>query len=412
MKSKRIMKATYIASGLVLAMWAAVAGAADDKACLECHGSKQQVTDAAGAMDLKLTPERIERLVKRPAEPGNVHAGIGCADCHPKATDIPHPADTLKDSPCVTCHEDELKAVNNSTHRDPAGGSHLRAPCRACHTAHDVRPAKDPKSATAPVHVASRCLACHDKKEYLVGVHGTAVQLAGLDVAATCVSCHGGHDILAPSEQGSRVARRNISFTCGKCHGRVAEAYRKSVHGAALMANDNPDVPTCVDCHEAHGTLDPVLPKFRLASPKTCGRCHSNEKIMAKYGLSTQVYSTYVADFHGTTAELFRAASPDQPLNQAVCYDCHGYHDVESVRSAGDVQIKQRLLTRCQACHTAATANFLSAWTGHYVPSPTKYRMIYWVRVFYRLVIPGTIGFFLLYIAVDVYGRRRSRRSS
>jgi len=245
-----------------------------------------------------------------------------------------------------------------------------------------------------------------------VGVHGTAVQLAGLDVAATCVSCHGGHDILAPSEQGSRVARRNISFTCGKCHGRVAEAYRKSAHGAALMANDNPDVPTCVDCHEAHGTIDPLLPRFRLASPKTCGRCHSNEKVMRKYGLSTQVYSTYVSDFHGTTAELFRAASPDQPLNQAVCYDCHGYHDVESVRSAGDVQIRQRLLTRCQACHKAATASFLSAWTGHYVPSPTKYRLIYWVRVFYRLVIPGTIGFFLLYIAVDMLGRRRSRRSS
>jgi hypothetical protein len=124
------------------------------------------------------------------------------------------------------------------------------------------------------------------------------------------------------------------------------------------------------------------------------------------------VYSTYVADFHGTTAELFRAASPDQPLNQAVCYDCHGYHDVESVRSSGDAQIKQRLLTRCQACHKAATASFLSAWTGHYVPSPTKYPLIYWVRVFYRLVIPGTIAFFLLYIAVDIVGRRRIRRSS
>ncbi len=412
MNSKRFMNPANIAAFLALAVWAAAAGAADDKACLECHGSKQQVTDAAGALDLKLTSERIERLVKHIAEPGTVHSGLACVDCHPKAAEIPHPADTLKDSPCVTCHEDELKQVNKSAHRDPAGGAQLRAPCWACHRAHDVRSPKDPASSLAPFKVASTCLACHDKSEYLVGVHGTAVELAGLDVAATCVSCHGGHDILAPSEQGSRVARRNISFTCGKCHGRVAEAYRKSAHGAALTANDNPDVPTCVDCHEAHGTVDPLLPKFRLASPQTCGRCHSNEKIMRKYGLSTQVYSTYVADFHGTTVELFRTASPDQPLNKAVCYDCHGYHDVESVRSAGDAQIKQRLLARCQACHKAATANFISAWTAHYVPSPTKYRLIYWVRVFYRLVIPGTVGFFLLYIAVDVIGRRRSRRSS
>jgi hypothetical protein len=38
--------------------------------------------------------------------------------------------------------------------------------------------------------------------------------------------------------------------------------------------------------------------------------------------------------------------------------------------------------------------------------------MIYWVKVFYQLVIPGTIGFFLVYIAVDILGRRRQRRSS
>jgi len=412
MKSKRFINLAYYLVALPVALSGKLGLAADDKVCLECHGSNQQVADAASAMDLKLTAERIERLVKHPAEPGNAHTGIACVDCHPKASEIPHPADTLKQSPCGACHEDALKQVNQSAHRDPLGGSQLRAPCWACHRAHDVRSVKDPGSAMAPVNVASRCLACHAKKEYLVGVHGQAIQLAGLDVSATCVSCHGSHDILAPSEKGSRVARRNISFTCGKCHGRVAEAYRKSAHGAALTANDNPDVPTCVDCHEAHGTLDPALPKFRLASPKTCGRCHASEKIMAKYGLSTQVYSTYVADFHGTTAELFRAASPDQPLNQAVCYDCHGYHDVDSVRSSGDAQIKQRLLTRCQACHKAATASFLSAWTGHYVPSPTKYPLIYWVRVFYRLVIPGTIAFFLLYIAVDIVGRRRIRRSS
>ncbi len=112
--------------------------------------------------------------------------------------------------------------------------------------------------------------------------------------------------------------------------------------------------------------------------------------MMAKYGLSTNVYKTYVADFHGTTAELFRATSPDQPLNQAVCYDCHGYHDVESVRKVGQAQIDKRLLVRCQVCHKGATASFLSAWTGHYIPSPTRYAPIYWVRVFYRLVIPGT----------------------
>jgi predicted CXXCH cytochrome family protein len=413
MESKRLRSLIYfIAAAALLLVLVRPGLAADDQACLECHGSKQLISDAAGAMDLKLAPEKIEQLVRRAPEAGTPHAGVACLNCHPKAGDIPHPAGMLKESPCVTCHENELNQVNKSAHRDPKGGSDLRAPCWACHKAHDIRAVKDPNSAVAPFNVASRCLNCHDKGEYLVGVHGQAVQHGGLDFAATCVSCRGGHDILAPTEAGSRVARRNISFTCGKCHGRVAEAYRKSVHGAALAADDNPDVPTCVDCHEAHGTVDPLLPRFRLASPEICGRCHRNKTMMGKYGLSTAVYDTYVADFHGTTAELFRATSPDQPLNKAVCYDCHGYHDVESVRTAGDKVIKERLLVRCQVCHPKATAAFLSAWTAHYEPSPTKYALIYWVKVFYRMVIPGTIGFFLVYIAVDVWGRRRHRRSS
>ncbi len=412
MVSKRITSAAYILAAGVLLLFCGRGSAADDSACLECHGSAQQVSDAAGAMDLKLAAERIQRLVVQPATKGNVHVGIACLDCHPKGGDVPHPAGMLDHNPCVTCHEDALKQVNTSAHKDPTGDSHLRAQCWACHTAHDVRPPSDPTSALAPINVASRCLACHNKRDYLVGVHGQGIQLAGLDMAASCVSCHGGHDILAPSVAGSRVARRNISFTCGKCHGRLAETYRNSVHGAALMANDNPDVPTCVDCHKAHATVDPLLPQFRVASPEICGRCHSDPKVMGKYHISTAVYSTYVADFHGTTAELFRAITPDQPLNQAVCYDCHGFHDVEAVSKAGDEQIKARLLVRCQVCHPQATTKFLSAWTAHYAPSPTKYPLIYWVRAFYRLVIPGTIGFFLVYIAVDVWGRRRDRRSS
>lgn len=393
-------------------MLASAALAADDSACLECHGSLQQATDAAAALELKVTPERLQALVVTAPVAGDVHAGMACLDCHPAAGEVPHPAGMLKGNPCVTCHEDAKKAINASAHKDSGGGSDFAAPCWACHGAHGVRPAKEPSSATHPHNVVYRCLKCHDKQAYLSGVHGLGVELAGLDVSATCVSCHGAHDIQPSSVAGSRTTRRNISFTCGKCHGRVAEKYRASVHGAALTETDNPDVPTCVDCHEAHGTVDPYLSRFRLSSPETCARCHDNAALMKKYGLSTQVFSTYVADFHGTTAQLFQAATPDQPLNQAVCYDCHGYHDIESVRAAGPAKVKERLLVRCQMCHPKATASYLSAWTSHYTPSPEKYPWIYYVKLFYRWVIPGTVGFFLAYIAVDVWGRRRNRRSA
>jgi predicted CXXCH cytochrome family protein len=391
---------------------AATAWAGGDEDCLECHGSLAQVTDAAAALEVKLPAGRLTALVVQPAGKGSVHEGIACLDCHPKAADVPHPADILAENPCVQCHDDALAAINKSVHGDPKGGSNLLAECWACHGAHDVRAPSDPKSTLAPANVAKQCLSCHDKQEYLAGVHGWGVEMAGLKVAATCVSCHGSHDILPPSDPASSVSRRHVSFTCGKCHGPVAETYRKSVHGAALTDHDNPDVPTCVGCHAAHATADPRSPRFRSSSPQICGKCHANAAMMKKYGLSTSVFTTYVADFHGTTAELFQATSPDQPLNQAVCYDCHGYHDVRQVRGVGQKVINERLLVRCQTCHTGAKFAFLSAWTYHYVPSPSRYPLIYYVRLFYRIAIPGTVGFFLLYIVVDWVARRRRRRSS
>lgn len=386
--------------------------AADDSACFECHGSLEHVRDAVAAMDLAIDGTRLQRLVAKPAAAGTVHAGLACLDCHPKAAELPHPPDTLHGNPCAACHEDALSAVNQSTHRDPAGGTELRAACWDCHGAHDVRSVKDPDSNVHPAHVADRCLGCHDKREYLLGEHGRGVQIGGMDFAATCVSCHGGHDIQPHAAANSRVARRNVSRTCGACHGRVEQAYLRSVHGAALAERDNPDVPTCVDCHAAHNTQSVVSSRYRLDSPRMCGHCHGDKALMEKYGLSTAVFETYVADFHGTTAELFRATSPDRPLNQAVCYDCHGFHDVESTRQMGDELVKERLLVRCQACHPTATKAFLSAWTSHYEPSPDRYPLIYWVRVFYWWVIPGTVGFFLAYIALDAWGRRRYRRVS
>jgi predicted CXXCH cytochrome family protein len=388
------------------------AGADDpNQACAECHGSADQAAAAAEAFELTLTAEQVARLAVA-LPPGCVHEDVGCVGCHAGAEEIPHPENLLAGNPCASCHSDAVTAVNTSVHGDASGGNEPVAACWGCHDPHDCRPPKVEASALSPAHVAGRCLQCHDQREYLVGVHGHAVQQAGLDVAATCVSCHGAHDVQSSQMIGSRTKRRNVSFTCGKCHGRVAEAYRTSVHGAALMKDDNPDVPTCVDCHEPHGTRDPNQTQFRVSSPEICGKCHGNAEMMSKYGLSTAVFSTYVADFHGTTAELFRAITPNQPLNQAVCYDCHGVHDIQAMRGAGQKQINARMLERCQVCHPAATARFLSAWTSHYVPSRDRYPMIYWVNVFYQLVIPGTVGFFLLYIAVDWLARRRGQRRS
>jgi hypothetical protein len=131
---------------------------------------------------------------------------------------------------------------------------------------------------------------------------------------------------------------------------------------------------------------------------------------MAKYGISTNVLNTYVADFHGTTVTLFEKQSPDQPTNKAVCYDCHGIHNIKVVTDPEATVVKENLLMTCRQCHPDATANFPASWVGHYRAGPTRHPLVYYVQLFYRIFIPGLIGFFVVFIALDM-GRRVAGRA-
>ncbi|NOZ78256.1 MAG: hypothetical protein GXP48_03555 [Acidobacteria bacterium] len=397
-------------SAAVAVVFLAVSGVALGQSlnCSQCHSDPQALAAAGQAIGKTFTKTQVNAMIIH-LEGCPTHMDLTCISCHADIDRFPHPQETHLANPCVACHPDVAKQMNHSVHRDPLGGTSYVLQCWDCHGAHHIYPANDPRSPMYPYNVSGVCLKCHNQQKYLNGVHGQGVELAGLTAAATCISCHGYHTIKSVKAVGSRTSRRQISFTCGTCHAKIAEEYRKSVHGAALMATDNPDVPTCVDCHQAHQTADPRSPKFRAESPRLCGKCHANAKLMKKYGISTDVFQTYVTDFHGTTAELFEDVTPDQPFNQAVCYDCHGYHDVSRVTGVGKKKIEENLLRRCRRCHPGATTKFLGAWTGHFIPSPTKYPWIYYVKLFYRVAIPSIIGFFLLFIATDVYRSYRRR---
>jgi hypothetical protein len=132
---------------------------------------------------------------------------------------------------------------------------------------------------------------------------------------------------------------------------------------------------------------------------------------MDKYGISTKVLGTYVADFHGTTVRLFESQSPDQQTNKPVCYDCHGVHNIKRVEDpVYGLQMKQNLLARCQKCHPDASANFPDAWMSHYVPSPEHYPIVYYVNLFYKFFIPGVLGPMAIFVVSDMVRRLIERR--
>jgi hypothetical protein len=281
---------------------------------------------------------------------------------------------------CVTCHSD----INGFPH-----------PKRITETLRDVT-----------LKYYTSCQQCHSKQFNLTldSVHQKSLA-AGNKNAAVCADCHNPHTQkrLTNKETGALLpdARLHIPETCARCHSTIYDTYEQSVHGKALTEG-NTDVPTCIDCHGVHNIQNPTTATFRNSTPDLCAKCHTNSAIMDKYGLSTQVLNTYVADFHGTTVELFEKTFPDQPTNKPVCTDCHGIHDIVRVDDPNKgLSVRENLLKRCQVCHPDATANFPDAWLSHYIPSPEKYPIVYYVNLFYKFLIPGVLAPMALLVFMD-----------
>lgn len=341
---------------------------------------------------------------------------------------------------CLGCHNDPALTkqlsdgsplslyVNPADHAGSVHGQSGLA-CVQCHTNFDQAHAENPVQSPglqatdrreASLKLVSICATCHADQSAKANdsVH-TRAQAAGNRNAAICTDCHTAHTVrrlIDPvSKQPLADARVWIPQTCAQCHSAIFDQYRSSVHGAALIDEHNVDVPTCTTCHGVHTMADPTTAAFRLKSPALCATCHENAALMTRYGISTQVVQTYVADFHGTTVTLFQKESPDGATNKAVCVDCHGVHDIVSTQDpVKGLQVRQNILAKCQQCHPNATANFSSAWLSHYIPSPDKYPVVYFVDLFYKFFIPGVLGSMAFLVVLDAAttARKRFKRST
>jgi nitrate/TMAO reductase-like tetraheme cytochrome c subunit len=291
--------------------------------------------------------------------------------------------------------------------------------CTGCHS--DITGYPHPKLDAqnlreVAINMSAACEKCHsDKyKQATDSVHHKALT-SGNENAAVCSDCHLPHEqpqiLNADTKQILPEMRVQIPQTCSKCHSAIYNEYKDSVHGSALTGEGNPDVPTCIDCHGVHNIADPTTPNFRLQSPQMCANCHTDEQKMAKYGLSTQVLSTYIADFHGTTVTLFQKQEPDQQTNKPVCFDCHGVHNISKVDDPQKgLAMKENVLASCRKCHPDATTNFPTSWLSHYIPSPSKSPLVYYVNEFYKFFVPTVLGGMAIFVVSDGTRRLIDRR--
>jgi predicted CXXCH cytochrome family protein len=327
----------------------------DDIACIGCHMTQGLSTEFDSSEILPLTID-VEALQS------SVHSGLTCTTCHSNIQAFPHPEKVAKDYR-------EFQLENSD-----------------------------------------RCRECHGQQfeEQRDGNHAHALE-AGNRNAAVCIDCHGSHAIRRTDQQPRYI----ISASCGRCHGAIYAEYIESAHGKALLENSDPYVPGCADCHNAHNQEDPDTQSFRLKSPRLCAKCHGDAGLMGKYGLSADVFNTYVADFHGSTVTLFEKQHPDQPVNMALCIDCHGIHNILETTDKNSTVIKDNLLSTCRRCHPDASATFPDSWVGHFPPSRQRHPLVYYANLFYRFLIPITIGGMILFVIIDAGGRitRRFRKN-
>jgi nitrate/TMAO reductase-like tetraheme cytochrome c subunit len=370
------------------AAWAASAaspGPTNDD-CLACHD------DAS----LKAGDGRSINVAAK-AFSDSVHGPLACTDCHGDLAkaELPHP-DKLKRVDCSGCHPDPVAAYGRSAHAEArSAGNVIAATCIDCHGKHDIRSSSDKLSPTYALRLPHMCGRCHgDAKiikeggikigdvfaKYHDSIHGRALEKSGLVVSAKCTDCHGNHEIRRKADPQSRVFRANIPSTCGKCHDGIRALYASGIHGSKLAEGD-PRVPVCADCHTAHEIRRTDADAWKLDVLAECGSCH------------VQSLKTYRDTFHGQSTSLGFA-------RVASCADCHGAHDIHPKDDPRSTVSAANRTATCAKCHRGATASF-AGYDPHADKHDSKRNpFLYWTARFMELLLWSVFLFFGLHTAL------------
>jgi cytochrome b subunit of formate dehydrogenase len=381
-----------LALGGLLLLAAASHGA--ENPCFECHEAR----------DVKLT---------------GIHDGLECKDCHAGIGELPHP-EKLPPVECASCHPDVVKDYAGSAHaaatkHDAKDG----ASCGSCHgKAHGIVAVADAASPMAKRNQADTCGACHANPEFLakhaipfahpveayrLSVHGRAVA-RGEAKAAACTDCHGSHAIVPGRDPRSRIHPSRVPDTCGSCHREIRDIYVGSVHGQARV-HGMEGAPVCTDCHGEHAILAKSEP-MSLVNPArvsavTCGRCHGDERLAARYNLPADKVSSFTDSYHGLALR-----SGSQTV--ANCASCHGVHNILPSSDPRSTVHPTNLARTCGSCHPGAGQRFAIGPVHASPDTASEHPVVRWIRWVYLFLIPATIGLMLLHNVLD-FGAKVAR---
>lgn len=369
----------WLCSGLAIAGSEALT---DTENCLLCHRYP-----AMGRYD-KSGSKRIF-YVNAEKFASSVHARLKCKSCHINLDKIPHTG--VEKVNCTTlCHITEPSSNREFSHQNMAE--------KFASSVHSSGPADKPKAYAEDLPT---CKYCHQNRMY--------VPYAG------------------ESTMGDAILKETLT--------------------------------RCVGCHTNQGWAEAFYSHFthRMKRRRTqeevvalCTSCHEDAKKMARHGIES--IETFKDTFHWTQVKYGVKNAPD-------CISCHvpGGLTTHEIRPQSDplsaVNTANRVSTcsnqgGVQACHPAATVQFASGRVHAYgakarlamanrtgvgaayakeVTSPeilekvqnetptadlAHYRILSLIKLAYRLIIPGVVGFMFVHNFLDFLKTRRKHKGA
>src|ERR1039458_5236841 len=124
----------------------------------------------------------------------------------------------------------------------------------------------------------------------------------------------------------------------------------------------------------------------------TCGSCHGNVRLTSSFGLPSDRVVSFNASYHGLAG---KAGSQ----TVANCSSCHGVHNILPSSDPKSTINPKNLPKTCGQCHAGAGTRFAISQVHLTVNSESA--ALRWVRQFYLLLIPVTIGLMMLHQGGD-----------
>jgi cytochrome b subunit of formate dehydrogenase len=289
------------------------------------------------------------------------------------------------------CHEDpdlvgERAGREIPVHLDAkvyAASVHGELDCVMCHQ--DLAEAELPhEEDVEPVD----CGTCHDQvaEDQHRSLHGLAAA-RGDDLAPSCVTCHGSHEILSHTNPDAPTSIMQIPQLCGRCHhegtpvslerdipqDRILENYSQSIHGEGLFVKGLTVTAVCTSCHGAHLLLPHTDPDSSIHATNvanTCTRCHARIEEVHRKVIEGHLWEEEphkipaCVDCH-SPHKIRRVFYPAGMAN-ADCLSCHRDPELTMSREEGTISLtvdenaysaSMHAGTSCAQCHTDVTVS-------------------------------------------------------